>query len=187
MSARTSSGKIITVLSLIIGICGLGIGGYSYYLLETQITPDINDVEDDVDDLEDEEDVYFEKEVQNTWYDEVLGSVNTLFDDSKYIDGLSIIATLYQGESIYVLFDSFVRLEGSGSNNLQFYIHVGSYQMQPFLTIQQDDTVDNIHSATLQTSTSSLDPGTYNVSVRVYSTDNDNIIYYPTLFVQTYK
>lgn len=121
--------KVLTVLALIIGAVGIGVGGYSLYAIQTGVLPDIasleedvEDTEDDVEDVEDTVTLIRQPVIRGVWYD---------CEDAEYsiqltpqqITNLAVTITVGSGESVYFSFSCRATINNAG-DWVQFHLYV---------------------------------------------------------------
>ncbi|MFX0033692.1 MAG: hypothetical protein ACFE8E_11880 [Candidatus Hodarchaeota archaeon] len=165
------SSKGLLILTLLIGISGLGLSGYTLLFALPANTQQA------------------QSGVRNVWYTSNPNSVNVNSIDT-IIPDLSIIATINSGESLYVLFNSEVYFESqSGIEILFVYISLnGRKILTPVATFGAQYGLKVWGSITLQYSNRTISPGVYNVSmIAVVSVATPlKSLYDMTLFAFTY-
>ena len=163
----SSSGKTLGIIGLIIGICGLALGGFSTFTLLT--TTDATSI-------------------KGTWFD--TDDTASLVVGFTQIDDLGVSFNVNAGENIYVSYNSYVKIEGYYA---YFQIYIDSvargYQMQ---VTQDDNTLFERYSITLtflfeaSWVASTLGYGAHNCTIWASADDLTTIVSSNTLLVQTF-
>ena len=165
-----SNGKGLSILALLIGISGLGLGVYTLVFPQVQVV-----------------DTNFG--IQNTWfkYDPTAYST-TIINTDLIIDSLTIIFTVNSGESVYFLFNTWAGVFGAGLTVLQInFVLDGLIKSPPAYPEVNfaSDGVDQYGSVTLQVA-KILSAGSHNITISIKGTYASNGIKDSTLLVQTF-
>ncbi|MFW9948133.1 MAG: hypothetical protein ACFFDX_15015, partial [Candidatus Odinarchaeota archaeon] len=165
------SSKGLLILSLLIGISGLGLSGYTlFFALPANIQQT-------------------ESGIQNVWYVSNSNSVNVNSLDTILPD-LSIIANINPSESLYVLFNSEIYFESqSGIEILFVYLSLNGHKvLTPVATFGAEFGLKVWGSLALQYSNHTIYPGVYNISVIAVVSDPtpQKSLYDMTLMAFTY-
>lgn len=162
-----NSGKGLAIFAVIFGILGSALGGYSAFTLLTD-TDATN--------------------IKGTWYE--TDNAHLCSGGWEYLDTLEVIFTVNPGENVYLLYNSYVKVEGF---YCYFELHIDGtqegYQMQ--ITTDDGGTFERF-SVTLQhfiPSTSveaAIGYGTHNATVYINADNAASIITSNSLFVQTF-
>ncbi|MFX1575128.1 MAG: hypothetical protein ACFFB0_20515 [Promethearchaeota archaeon] len=172
-----SSGVVVAILGLLIGIGGLGFGVYSYFTFSGKIA-NLNEQMDG-------------KIVKGMWYAESLtdwtpSAINT----NESITGLTINFVLNEGESVYFSFISRAIIYAySGQTYMRFTFRIDGIILDAPFTVAGGYGIDETFlyiPVALQYSTDILAAGNHTVSVIALKSYALNFIRHSTLIVQTY-
>ena len=94
-----NSGKGLAVFGLILALAGLGLGGYAVFTIFTAEDPTAHTIDTDT------------HSIKGTWYDTV-NFHQTTQEIWGTITGLEIEFTVNAGENIYILYNSYIKIEG---------------------------------------------------------------------------
>ena len=165
-----SNGKGLSILALLIGISGLGLGVYTFIVPQGQVV-----------------DTNFG--IQNTWfkYDPGTYGTNPILTELE-IAALTINFTVNSGESVYFLFNSFAGVFETGLTLIQIrFVLDGLIKGPPAYPeiIFASEGADQYGSVTLQI-TKVIAPGAHNLTISIYGSYAGNGIKDSTLLVQTF-
>jgi hypothetical protein len=155
-------------LTLILAIAGLGLGGYSVIstIISTDSEPPV---------------------VRDFWYEEEFGTIDVPQNQYGYLHPLSVLVTMNQGEVIFVSYTGFGDFEPGGTE-LRIAIYVDEAQIGPTTRIEIPSPASiERYPFSLQGVIDTLNPGTYNISVRAYADDLNTDIWRSNLLVLTLK
>lgn len=188
--------NLLTVLALIIGVAGSGMGGYCLFAIQTGILPDIASLDDDVEDVEDDvedvEDTIGTINIPTTvikevWYDNNLSAYSMPFGNGKIPD-LSVNITVNSGEKVHILFTCFVIFQ-VGDTGVWFVVYVDDVKITPeikTLVGQEEDDGLSVLSVALQ-GVPPLSAGKYEISIyHELNSHASNICEDKYLYVYTY-
>ena len=165
------SSKGWSVFALLIGIIGLGLSGYTYFIALPQASQQQS------------------SGIQNFWYDTYTGSSITISTSYTPVPGISVIVTVNQGESLHVLFNTDVYYEANaGIELLEVYLKLNDYRViSPHATFGTWFSVKMWTEMTLAYTNVSISPGVYNISVvaRAPSSTATKSLYDMTLYAHT--
>lgn len=168
-----SSSKGLSVFALIIGIIGLGLAGYTFFLVLPIQT------------------VKEQTSVQNMWSTSYNGPSIDVYNVDTIIPNLSVEATVYSGESLHVLYNTNVFMDCDGAIEILFvYVSLNGQKVGESATNFGANHDHNIWGQlSLQYSNSTISAGIYNISIIAFSTDpsNPNNLYDMTLLAFTSK
>jgi hypothetical protein len=162
-----NSGKGLAIFGIIIGILGAALGGYSAFTLLTATDA---------------------TSIKGTWF----GTQNAHLCSGgwEYLDPLTVDFTVNPGENVYVIYNSYVKVEGF---YCYFELHIdGSqvgYQIQ---TTTDDGTTFERFPVALQfyipanLVEATIGYGSHNATVYVNADDATSIITSNSLFIQTF-
>lgn len=167
-----SSSKGWSIIALLIGIIGLGLSGYTYFIALPQSSQQQS------------------SGIQNFWYDTYTGSSVTVSTSYTPIPGISVIATVNQGESLHVLFntDAFYQAN-AGIELLEVYLKLNDYRVAlPHATFGTELSVKMWIELTIPYTNVSISPGVYNISVvaRASTLTPTKSLYDMTLYAYTF-
>lgn len=167
-----SSGKGLSIIALLIGISGLGLGIYTFIFPPTQVqTVDTN------------------FGVQNTWYkyystDVYASPVATFIN----VNPLLINFTVNEGESVQFLYMGIVAVFGAGLSLIQVNFVLDGVRLNfpsdPHAIYASQD-VDQYGTISLQT-VKTISAGFHNITISIWGTNSSNGIGASTLLVQTF-
>ena len=185
--------KVLTVLALIIGFVGMGVGGYSLYAIQTGVLPDIASLEDDVgdteDDIEDVEDVIGTiptTVIKGVWYDNELNKFNIPSKEDTEIPGLSVNITVRSGEKVYISFSCFAEI-ASGNTYVYFWTCVDGTKTSPEIkTYAQNVAAFVMGESIAMQGVVLLSAGTHKITIWCRSTDASSFCDEKHLYVYTY-
>jgi len=165
-----SSGKVLGILALLVGISGLGLGVYTILFPQVQI-------------------VDTEFGIQNTWfkYDSAIYGTAPIATDIV-IAALAINFTVDSGESVYFLFNTWAAVFGAGLTSIRInFVLDGSIKAPPAYPeiIFASDGVDQYGSVTLQI-VKVISAGSHNLTISIIGSHTTNGIKDSTLLVQTF-
>lgn len=154
--------KTIGVFALILGLIGVGLGGYVF----------VNDT-------------FFpaESSLQNTWFVQQDASCSLGYDSYSYLSPNSHLISVEQGESVYILFTGFH--VSFGAFTAYYAIRLDGVP-QTFTMLTSTGTGDQRMTIAIQYGISGLSSGTYNISVWGISNVDMQSCYGSALLVQTY-
>ena len=155
-------GKTLGVFALILGVIGVGLGGYVFVA-----------------------DTFFpaESSLQDTWFIQQDASCSLGFNEYSYLSPNSHLISVEQGESVYILFTG-IHISFGPSNAYYAIMLDGVRQTNVILTCTGAGT--QRMTIAVQYGISGLNPGTYNISVWGYSDIDMQSCYGSALLVQTY-
>jgi len=162
-----SNGKGITILGLIFGLLGLGLGGYVFY--DTTLAPLFGLKPTDPG-----------QEIIN-YYEYDSAFVPPSVAEYNIINTMSIETTIEKISSLYVLFNCYVFTSNPDVIIAELHIN-GEDEARTRVTTQSTSPIRT--SATLQFYNQSIPPGTYNISIWVAVGDAATTLYENSLFVQ---
>ena len=179
-----NSGNGLAVFGLIIALIAVALGGYSAFTIFTaedaETTPHTIDTDT--------------HSIKWTWYDTSIFH-QTTSGVSEYINGLEVEFTVNAGENIYILYNSYIKVEGYVG---YFNIHIDGlgvgYQMQ--VTSDDASTFERFpialqHYIPASDVESTIGYGNHTVSIYAYSTAGldtvNSVISQNSLFVQTFS
>ncbi|MFX1448210.1 MAG: hypothetical protein ACFFCG_08730 [Promethearchaeota archaeon] len=165
-----SNGKGLSILALLLGISGLGLGVYTLVFPQVQVV-----------------DTNFG--IQNTWFKYDSGMYNTA-PTSTYIiiPSLTVNFTVNAGESVYFLFNTYTVVAGGGLSSIKFnFVLDGLIKSPPNYpeVIYASNGADQYGSATLQI-TKAIAVGFHNITISIIGSYAGNGIKDSTLLVQTF-
>jgi len=165
----------LAVLALLMGIGGLGLGVYSYFIFGSQIA-----------DLDDQ---LAERAIVDMWYAEYLEDyAPTAIDINESV--ITINFHVNAGEKVYFLFITrAIAYSYSTFSNIRFTFSIDGIILNKPYTVVGGFDIDEWWldiPVALQYSTASLTAGTHMVSVMVLSSYSPNFIRHSTFLVQTY-
>ena len=161
-----SNGKGLIILSLIIGIAGAGMAGFT--LITTLIPSEVET-----------------PRVQNYWYKENFGSLPVAQNQYTTVGPMSINITVNSGEDIYVSYSGYGEFNPGGSE-LRILIYINEAQTalatrfvipNPASTVRYPFAVQGIIDG--------MSPGIYNISARAYASDTQTEIWRSNLYIHT--
>ncbi|MFX0004132.1 MAG: hypothetical protein ACFE9C_08110 [Candidatus Hodarchaeota archaeon] len=164
-----SNGKGLTILALLIGISGLGLGVY------TVVFPKV--------------DTNFG--IQNTWFNydsNAMGYATSPPGTDIVLDALTINFTVNSGESVYFLFNTFAIITVGSPGLIQINFVLDGVKKGPPAypeVIFGSDGSTQYGSVTLQIA-KIISTGFHNLTIVIVGTDASNGIKDCTLLVQTY-
>ncbi|MFW9827727.1 MAG: hypothetical protein ACFFEY_09050 [Candidatus Thorarchaeota archaeon] len=167
-----SNGKGLSILALLIGISGLGLGIYTFVFPPVQVqVVDTN------------------FGIQNTWfkYDPTIYGTNPINTDI-IIEPLIINFTVNLGESVYFLFNAWAGAFGALVSILQVHFVLDGVLKAPPdypLVTFGSDNVDQYGSVTLQVA-KTITAGSHNITISIIGNYASNGISESTLMVQTF-
>jgi hypothetical protein len=165
-----SNGKGLIILSLIFGIAGTGIAGYT--LITTFSTSEVS-VKTPV--------------VQNYWYKENFGSLPVGQFQYKTINPLYINITVNSGEDIYVSYSGYAEFNPGGSD-LRINIYINENQTSLATRFEIPNPASTVrYPFAVQGIIEDVTPGIYNISVRAYAFDLLTEIWRSNLYIHTLK
>ena len=135
-----ANNNLLTVLALIIGVAGIGLGGYSLFAIQTGILPEIASLDDDVgdmeEDVEDVEDTIGTINIPTTvikgvWYDTDLFTYAMPVGNGE-IPGLSVNITVNSGEKVHILFTCYTHFE-AGTRWVYFFAYADDVKITPVI------------------------------------------------------
>jgi len=144
---------VLSILGIILGASGLGIGAFSMFSminLQTQI--DNMPVEPEP-----------ESGVNNTWYKESPFEDSTTASGYQLMGEMNLTIQIYAGEYLYAHFEGMSKISvEDGSNTIYIKIYIGGVGYFPFTQCYSEDYIP----LSLQNLETGLTPGEYVVEVR---------------------
>ncbi|KKN58491.1 hypothetical protein LCGC14_0551650 [marine sediment metagenome] len=152
------SSKGWSIFALLIGICGLGLSGYTLFFALPEQTQ--------------QEQAGF----QNVWHVSSFESSVWVYNFDIVIPDLSIIATVNPGEKLHVLFNADVYVDCDGDvEYLRVHVSLNGIKYEhPRVTVGAWHDHKIWEHITLQYSNFTISPGMYNISIIATSTDSIN-------------
>ncbi|MFX0004840.1 MAG: hypothetical protein ACFFAA_13665 [Promethearchaeota archaeon] len=167
-----SSGKALSIVALIIGISGLGLGIYTFVFPPVQVQVPNNNFE-----------------IQETWFNYYSTDVYTNpIASFIVVDPLRINFTVNPGEMAYFLYIGMAAVFGSGLSLIQInFVLDGIIQTHPIgpQLIFASKDADQYGSVALQT-TKTLSPGSHNLTISLWGTNSSNGVTTNSLLIQTF-
>ena len=142
------NGKGLAVFGLIIGLIGLGLGGYAFF--ETTIKPMVG-LSEPV------------QKIDTYYYEELNYSPDTTGLENVTESGITIIVT--QNSSLYVCFNCYV-LHYSGSFLTQVALYINDVSVSPYMRVTTNDAAITRTPLTLQYFDDVIEPGTYILTIK---------------------
>jgi len=154
--------KTVGALALILGVIGVGLGGYVFVT-----------------------DTFFpaESSLQNTWFVQQDSSCSLGYNSYSYLSPNSHLISVGQGESVYILFTGYHVSFGASS---AYYAIMLDDVLQTYTILTSTGTGTERMTIAIQYGISGLSAGTYNISVWGYATIDMQSCYGSALLVQTY-
>lgn len=180
-----AKGRALALLGIIIGAIGIGVGGYSYWLLQSEIAANEKaqgDLEDEIEDLEDDTD---DLAVTNVWnVRDLSADIDTSW--AEVLGDMTIVISVNPGESVYISFTAYVYVPGGAA--CSHYIYVDGYLSNP--TIQTGLSNTGATFLTMGTSmqgTLALSAGTHTITVEALANGETCVSYSNYLYIHTYR
>ena len=164
-----SNGKGLTFLALILGLVGIGLGGYS--VITTVLTPPTET-----------------PGVQNYWYINNFGSLPvTNTGQFVYVSPLSLIITVNEGEDVYVSYSGYAEFNPGGSE-LRILVYYNEQQTAFEVRFEIPNPASDVrYPFAVQGIIASASPGTHNISIRADASDALTEVWRSSLYVTTLK
>ncbi len=168
------AGTVLAIMSLIIGVSGVGIGVVSW-ITTSQLQEDYLDFKND----------YSEP---NIWYKEYVYNMLHWEDDYNTFEQLTIDFTVGENETMYFCYtgEATIHQQYKVESSVSVFFNIDGYHLDnPTVTVGVRDAASlwYYQSITLQFSTRVLSPGAHNVTIDLVSTYHDNMIGQNTLIV----
>lgn len=183
-----AKGKGLALLGLIIGAMGLGVGGYSYWLLQSEIAANAKaqgDLEDEIEDLEDDME---DPAIINAWY------VSDDYEDidstpnSEVIGDMWILITVNSGESVYISFTAATYVPYMAT--CHYKIKMDGSDTSPVIDTDVSNFAGGAYilvGACMQGTIESLSAGIYNITAEASFTTSPCASYDNYLYIHTFR
>ena len=168
-----SNGKGLALAGLILGLIGAGLGGYAFF--NTTLAPIFG-----IGDTPSERNTYYVEE------DSTFVGTTMIYTP---LPGINVSFTTTQNMKLHVLFTCYVRISTStGGESVYIHIYLNDLPINPIYYYIEAAGTENYErfAVNMQAFNNSLDPGTYNITVRAMVDDTLTRFYLSSLFVETY-
>lgn len=162
-------GKALGISALIFGLIGAGLGGYVFVTSIVFPTVEITET----------------PSIQNTWFINKTTQCTLGVFAYAYLSPNSHVISVNPGESVYILFTGYLRLETTATH-ADFAIYIDG-TLKTYSLITRTSTGTERMMVSIQYGVSWISPGTHNISVWGEADLASQVIYRTALLVQTYK